>query len=77
MKLRSRIGSSVTCLVSKVVATSARSVLSSWLWTDSTVTTSVTSPSSSVRSTLVWVSTLTLTAETTLALNPVSSALTS
>ena len=77
VKFRSRIGSSVICLDSKVVATSARSVLSSWLWTDSTVTVSVMSPSSSDRATFVCVSTLTFTAETTLALKPESSALTS
>ena len=77
VKFRSRTGSSVICWVEKVVATSARSVLSSWLSTDSTVTTSDIWPSSSATSTLVWESTLTFTAETTLALKPVSSAFTS
>jgi hypothetical protein len=74
VKLRSRTGSSVTCLLSKVTATSARSVLRSWPSAEVTVTSSVTPPTSRAKSTLVWVSTFTTARDTTLALNPESSA---
>ncbi len=77
VKFRSRIGSSLICVSEKVVDTSARSVLRSWPSIALTVTVSVTSPRSSCRFTLVWVSTLTITGETTFVLKFDSSALTS
>ena len=54
-----QLGELLAC--SKMTATSARSVLRSWPSAAVTVTASVSSPSSSRRSTFVWVSTLTRT----------------
>ena len=77
VKFRSSTGSSVICLVSKMVATSARSVFRSWPAVASTVTVSVRSPVSRRSASWVWVSTLTITFGTNWALKPVSSAFTS
>ena len=77
VKLRSRLGSSVTCLVSRITETSARSVLRSWPSAAFTVTASVSWPMSSRKSTLVWLSTFTRTEGITDDLKPLSSALTS
>ena len=76
VKLRSITGRSVISRDSKVVATSARSVLRSWPCVAVTSTASVNAPTSSLRSTLVWVSTLTLAAETRAGRKPLSSAFT-
>ena len=77
VKLRSRTGSSSSWRCSRMTATSARSVFSSWPSAAVTVTASVISPSSSRRSTFDCESTLTRTVETTAALKPLTSAFTS
>jgi hypothetical protein len=73
VKLRSSTGRSVSWRSSNVVATSARSVRSSGA-PPVTVTVSVSAPTSIVKLTGVWVSTLTCTRGTMAALKPSSSA---